>query len=86
MESRIAKWTTAALVAAALAVGAGCASTEQMQAKLTEMENAISAASKKASEAERAANRALSAAREAQTCCAANTERMDRMFKDKMMK
>ena len=44
------------------------------------------AARAEAGQASRTANRALSAAREAQTCCAANTEKIDRMFKKSMMK
>ena len=44
------------------------------------------AARAEAGQASRTANRALSAAREGQTCCAANSEKIDRMFKKSMMK
>ena len=44
------------------------------------------AARAEAGQASRTANRALSAAREAQTCCAANSEKIERMFKKSMMK
>ena len=44
------------------------------------------AARTEAGEASRTANRALSAAREAQTCCADNSEKIDRMFEKSMMK
>ena len=44
------------------------------------------AARAEAGEASRTANRALSAAREAQACCAANSEKIERMFKKSMMK
>lgn len=44
------------------------------------------AARAEAGEASRTANRALSAAREAQACCAANSEKIERMFEKSMMK
>ena len=44
------------------------------------------AARAEAGMASRTANRALSAAREGQACCAANSEKIDRMFKKSMMK
>ena len=103
MKNRIAKWTAAASVAAVVTFGAGCASTEDMDAMRADIEGlkgeaaaaqemaagAVSdaeAARAEAGQASRTANRALSAAREAQACCAANSEKIERMFKKSMMK
>ena len=110
MKSRIAKWTAATSVAAMVTLGAGCASTDDVNALRADIENlkgaaaaaqdtaagaqdtasgAVSdaeAARAEAGQASRTANRALSAAREAQACCAANSEKIERMFKKSMMK
>ena len=103
MKDRIAKWTAATSVAAVVVFGAGCASTDELNAMRSDIESlkgATAAAQETASgamsdaeaaraeagQASRTANRALSAAREAQTCCAANSEKIDRMFKKSMMK
>ena len=96
MEKRLAKLTAVASVAALLTFGAGCASVKDVEALRADVESLKSAAASAASdadaarteagEASRTANRALSAAREAQTCCAANSERIERMFKKSMMK
>ena len=103
MKSRIAKWTAATSVAAMVTLGAGCASTDDVNALRADVENlrgataaaqdtaagAVSdaeAARAEAGQASRTANRALSAAREAQACCAANSEKIERMFKKSMMK
>ena len=79
-----------------LAVGAGCASTEQMdelkamvskaQSDATAAMGAASDAKKGAVDARLLAERAMDAAREAQSCCNANSEKIDRMFKKSMMK
>ena len=103
MKSRLAKWTAATSVAAMVTLGAGCASTDDVNALRADVENlkgaaaaaqgtaagAVSdaeAARAEAGQASRTANRALSAAREAQACCAANSEKIERMFKKSMMK
>lgn len=96
MENRFAKLTAVVSVATLLIVGAGCASIEDVKALRADVESLkgasasasadAEAARTEAGEASRTANRALSAAREAQTCCAANSERIERMFKKSMMK
>ena len=103
MNTRIAKLTAVASVAAVVTLGAGCASTDDLnalRADVTSLQSAASAAQAtadgavmdaesaraEAGQAARTANRALSAAREAQTCCAANSEKIERMFKKSMMK
>ena len=107
MKTRIAKWTAVTSVAAVVTLGAGCASTDDvnsLRADLESLRSEASAASAAAQEtaagavsdaeaaraeagqASRTANRALSAAREAQACCAANSEKIERMFKKSMMK
>ena len=103
MRSRIPQWAGAACAVAMLALGAGCATTDDLNAIRAELESLQSttaaagqaassamkdaeAARTEAGEASRTANNALSAAREAQTSGAANSERIDRMFKKSMMK
>ena len=103
MKNRIAKWTAATSVAAVVTLGAGCASTDVMDAMQADIESLkgataaaqdtaagaasdAEAARAEAGQASRTANRALSAAREAQACCAANSEKIERMFKKSMMK
>ena len=95
-KSRIAKWTTAACAVAVLTLGAGCASVQDLDALRADIEGLKSATASAAADAEaarteagqasRTANRSLSAAREAQTCCTANSERIERMFKESMTK
>ena len=103
MKRRIPQWVGAAGAVAMLALGAGCASTEDLNALRAEVDSLKSAAASagqdaskammdaeaartEAGGASRTANNALSAAREAQTAGAANSERIDRMFKKSMMK
>ena len=103
MNKRIAKLTAVASVAALVTLGAGCASTDDLNALRADLESLrgaagaaqetaagavqdAEAARAEAGQATRTANRALSAAREAQTCCAANSEKIERMFKKSMMK
>ncbi len=103
MKSRIAKWTAATSVVAAMTFGAGCVGAKDMDALRADVESLRGAASAaqetaagaasdaeaaraEAGQASRTANRALSAAREAQACCAANSEKIERMFKKSMMK
>ena len=62
--------------------GATAAAQETAAGAMSDAE----AARAEAGQASRTANRALSAAREAQTCCAANSEKSDRMFEKSMMK
>ena len=103
MKTRLAKWTAATSVAAVVALGAGCVSTDEIDAMRADIENLkgatvaaqdtaagaasdAEAARAEAGQASRTANRALSAAREAQACCSANSEKIERMFKKSMMK
>ena len=102
MKTRIAKLAAATSVAAVVTLGAGCAGPEldAMQADIESLKGATAAAQDtaagaasdaeaartEAGQASRTANRALSAAREAQACCAANSEKIERMFKKSMMK
>lgn len=103
MKIRIAKLAAATSVAAVVALGAGCASSRDVDALRADVETLKASASAaqdtaagaasdaeaaraEAGQASRTANRALSAAREAQTCCAANSEKIERMFKKSMMK
>ena len=89
---------SALVLAAALTVG--CASTSELEAKVDKA-SADAAAAASAAEAARAAadrasqaasraqstaDQALSAATEAQACCKANRESMDRMFQKSMSK
>ena len=103
MKTRIGKWSAAASVAAVVTLGAGCASTDDLNALRADVEGlkgataaaqstadgAVSdaeSARAEADQASRTANRALSAAREAQAGGAANSEKIERMFKKSMMK
>jgi alcohol dehydrogenase class IV len=77
----------------ALALISGCASTNavedemaQLRAQLSQVQSAAAAASNQASEARFMAEKAMDAARTANNCCTANTERMERMFKKSMSK
>lgn len=98
MRTRIAQWTATACMAGVLALASGCATTNV--AEMDELRSAVNAANATAKEAakdaaaaraeagraSRTANRALSAAREAQACCVANSEKIERMFKKSMKK
>lgn len=89
---------SALLLVAALATG--CASTAELEAKVDQAANDAAAAASAAETARAAADRAsqaaaaaqstadqaLSAATEAQACCEANRERMERMFQKSMTK
>jgi|SRR6056297_240100 len=88
----------AGLAVIALGVTSGCATItqEELDAVRTTAEQALSearAANTGAEEAKRiatnaqnTANRAAQAASEAQACCAANTDRIERMFERSMTK
>ena len=73
------KTTAAALMLVALA---GCATTRDLDALKLLVDKAQATADAAAS----AAANAQATADEALACCKANTERMDRMFKDSMNK
>ncbi len=82
-------------LAATLALG-GCATTEQLnelRAEVEALQNSTEAAQTSANNANAAANRAqqtanqaLQAAADAQACCNANTERLNRAFERSMLK
>lgn len=96
MSARIARLMTVALVAAFIAVGAGCASqteVDEIRSMAREAKGAADRAERtakraesRATEAQRQAEQALSAANAAQACCTANTEKLNRMFKKSMSK
>ncbi len=103
MKKRIARLTAATGIAAVVTLGAGCASTDDLNALRADLDTLrgetsavqdtatgavqdAEAARAEAGQATRTANRALSAAREAQACCAGNSEKIERMFKKSMMK
>jgi len=76
------KTTAAAFMLVAVTGLTGCATTRDLDALKLEVDKANAAASQFASDA--AAARAKADA--AQQCCNANTEKMDRMFKQSMNK
>ena len=102
MRIRLAHWTATVAVASLLTLGgcASVQEMDALEAELAAIKSAVAAAQstadqatkdseaamEEAGRASRTANRGLSAARESQTCCAANSERIDRMFKKSMMK
>jgi len=103
VKNRVGKWSASAGLAAVVALGAGCASTKDLNAVRADLDSlrgetaavrdtasgamaGAEAARNEAGEASRTANRALGAAREAQAGGAANSERIERMFKKSMMK
>jgi len=96
MSKSIARLLAAAAVVGAIGLSAGCASTEEMeniQRMAREAKGAADRAERTANRAESTANdaarqaaEALSAANEAQACCTANTEKLNRMFKKSMTK
>jgi murein lipoprotein len=85
-----------AIIAAAIAVASGCASTSQLAEVRSIAESAQSAANNAASQSSSAlstANQALEAARAAQSaanaaqaCCDANTSKLDKVFEQVMKK
>ncbi len=83
---------TLAVVLAATGLVSGCA-TDQLKQELAEVraqaEQASSAAAKAqrtADAAQARADAAMEAANEARSCCEANSEKIDRMFRKAMMK
>jgi hypothetical protein len=69
-------------VAASLGVVVGCASTQDLQAVRDEVEQAKA----EAAQAQATADQALAAAMAGQSCCDATNEKIDRMFKQSMLK
>jgi hypothetical protein len=70
-------------------IASGCASTSDLKRVEATAEEALrtaNGASQQASSAASTADQALQAAQNAQACCDANTERMDRMFRKSMYK
>jgi len=62
---------------------AGCAATatdSDLANRVSALEQAVAGAQTSADSAQNTANRALEAAGSAQACCAANSEKMNRMF------
>lgn len=76
------KTTAAAVMFVALTGLTGCATTRDLDTLKLQVEKAMSTADSAAA----AAARAQSTADEALACCRANTEKMDRMFKQSMNK
>jgi len=79
MRSTLVRTLTAT---ALLGVVAGCASTQDLQAVRDEVEQAKA----QAAQAQTTADQALSAAQSGQSCCDATNEKIDRMFKQSMLK
>jgi phage shock protein A len=87
---------TAVMAAMFITLGAGCASTDDIneirnlarEAKGTadRADRTAKRAESTANNAQRQAEQALQAANEAQACCTANTEKINRMFKGAMTK
>ena len=88
------KWkkTSARILAVGMTLGllSGCAVTQEdfdaLKAEVSQLSGQTTAASAQAEEARFLAEKAMDEARRANSCCAANTERMERMFKKSMMK
>jgi len=90
MKIKSSKIINFAIIAAFLGLGLGCASTaelEKVKQRLEQVEATADQASSQSQEAEAASNAALTAAEEGKimseesaACCAANTEKMNRMF------
>ena len=82
-------------IATALVLG-GCASTEEIKKLRAEVEGvkgtaeaaqtSANNAQASADRAQKTASQALQAARDAQACCDANTERLNRAFERSMLK
>jgi len=96
MSAKIARLMTVALATMFIGLGAGCASTddiEEIRSMAREAKGAADRAERtakraesRATEAQRQAEQALTAANAAQACCTANTEKLNRMFKKSMTK
>lgn len=96
MSVNLTRVATAVMAAAIITLASGCASTEQIeeiQRMAREAKGAAERAERTANRAESTANsaasqaqQALQAANEAQACCTANSEKLDRMFKKSMTK
>ena len=86
------RWPVAAALTMAVLLFSGCA-TDQMKkdiadakAMAEQAQSSADAASAKAASAESKADMAMDAAQNAQSCCDANAERLDRMFRKAMTK
>jgi hypothetical protein len=75
----------AAAVLAASTLLSGCA-TDQMKTDIAEARAVADEANAKADAAAAKADMAMDTAQEAQACCNANSEKVDRMFRKAMMK
>lgn len=94
---RVSANAVKALAAASvLVLASGCATTDELDKMRSDIQKAQSDAAAAQSAADRAqstaanaqilAERAMDSSREAQNCCAANSERIDRVFKKSMLK
>ena len=93
---RMPRALAAVVVVAGMGIASGCANTEEMNElrqmasdAMTAAQQAQGAANRAQSTADGAASQAAEAMRradEANACCKANTERMNRMFKKSMQK
>ena len=91
MKKRTSTTVRTLAVAAALAVLSGCATVTQedfdaLKAEVATLKADTAAATSQATDARFLAEKAMDASRTANSCCAANTERMDRMFEKAMTK
>lgn len=75
----------AAAVLAASTLLSGCA-TDQMKKDIADAQAMAEEANAKAEAAAAKADMAMDTAQDAQACCNANSERVDRMFRKAMMK
>ena len=75
----------AAAVLAASTLLSGCA-TDQMKQDIADAKAMAEEANAKADAASAKADSAMNAAQDAQSCCNANSEKLDRMFRKAMMK
>ena len=96
MRNRVISGVGAVLLGTALLAAGGCASTSEidklrnevrlLQRTADDAQRTAQAADQKATAAQTTANEALQSAKDANACCAANTEKLDRAFKKSMTK
>ncbi len=95
-DKRSGRLAQAAVLASIMSLGAGCASTPEMNSMRAEVEEAKQAAAEaraaaeeaqsSAKKAQAAADEALRKAEAAEQCCRDTNEKIDRMFKRSMYK
>ena len=90
MKRRISLIMKALAMGTAIGLFSGCAVTaedfEALQSEVAQLRSEAAAASTEAGEARFLAEKAMDEGRTANQCCAANTNRMERMFQKSMMK